>query len=259
MIAVGGRPRLHPAIPAELSVTSDDIFALKEDPGETLVIGGGYIAVECAGFLNGLGKKVHLANRSTFLRAMDSDMADRIVEDLSDDGVRTMTQTTVKSAQKLPSGRTSVELVVNGKDKTLEVDTVLVAIGRDPDPTAFGASNAGITYDERSGKIVGRPGETERTNVDHIYAVGDCVLGVPELMPVAQKSGKNLAHRLALRQAEVTAEETILDRFTTDYSCIPTTVFSPTEYSFVGLSEAEAEAKFGADGIEVYHREAVPL
>lgn len=106
MIAVGGRPRQHPAIPAELAITSDDLFALKKDPGETLVIGGGYIAVECAGFLNGLGKKVHLANRSSFLRAMDSDMAAKIVEELEDDGVHTMTQTTVKSAQKLENGKT---------------------------------------------------------------------------------------------------------------------------------------------------------
>jgi len=91
VIAVGGRPRQYPEIPADLAITSDDLFSLKEDPGETLVVGGGYIAVECAGFLNGLGKKVHLANRSTFLRAMDSDMADRIVEELSDNGVNTLT------------------------------------------------------------------------------------------------------------------------------------------------------------------------
>ena len=53
------------------AITSDDLFSLKEDPGKTLVIGGGYIAVECAGFLNGLGKEVILINRSTFLRSMD--------------------------------------------------------------------------------------------------------------------------------------------------------------------------------------------
>ena len=47
--------------------------------------------------------------------------------------------------------------------------------------------------------------------------------------------------------------------FNTDYRCIPTTVFSPTEYSFVGLTEEEAIAKYGEDNIEVYHREAVPL
>ena len=108
VIAVGGRPRMHPNIPSDIAVTSDDLFSLKEDPGETFVVGGGYIAIECAGFLNGLGKKVHLANRSTFLRSMDADMAERIVDEMSESGVNTMTQTTVKSAEKLPSGKIRV-------------------------------------------------------------------------------------------------------------------------------------------------------
>lgn len=82
VIAAGGRPRGYPGIPEELSVTSDDLFSMEQDPGTTLVVGGGYIAVECAGFLAGLGKKVHILNRSTFLRAMDSDIADKIVEQL---------------------------------------------------------------------------------------------------------------------------------------------------------------------------------
>ena len=87
MIATGGRPRSYPGIPVELSVTSDDIFSMKQDPGTTLVVGGGYIAVECAGFLAGLGKKVHLLNRSTYLRSMDTDMANKIVEHLEEEGV----------------------------------------------------------------------------------------------------------------------------------------------------------------------------
>lgn len=85
------------------------------------------------------------------------------------------------------------------------------------------------------------------------------MLGVPELMPVAQKSGKLLAHRLSLRKTGITKEDIIMERYSTDYSCIPTTVFSPTEYSFVGLNEQEAVAEYGEDGIEVYHREAIPL
>ena len=60
---------------------------------------------------------------------------------------------------------------------------------------------------------------------------------VPELMPVAQKSGKLLAHRIYHRMKGDLAEDKILKSFSTDYNLIPTTVFSPTEYSFVGLSE----------------------
>lgn len=61
-------------------------------------------------------------------------------------------------------------------------------------------------------------------------------------MPVAQKSGKLLAHRVHLRlnksipEAKTIEEKEIIDNYSTDYNLIPTTVFSPTEYSFVGLS-----------------------
>ncbi len=75
VIATGGRPRGYPGIPPELSVTSDDIFSMKTDPGTTLVVGGGYIAVECAGFLVGLGKKVHLLNKSTLFDLINSQVS----------------------------------------------------------------------------------------------------------------------------------------------------------------------------------------
>ena len=92
VIAAGNRPREYPGLDelAEHAITSDDLFSLTEDPGKTLVIGGGYIAVECAGFLHGLGKEVILANRSTFLRVMDGDMAFRIVDDMEAGGMKVM-------------------------------------------------------------------------------------------------------------------------------------------------------------------------
>ena len=54
-------------------------------------------------------------------------------------------------------------------------------------------------------------------------------------------------------------EKDLLKRFSTDYKLIPTTIFSPTEYSFIGLSESESERAYGKDNIEIYHREATPL
>ena len=63
---------------------------------------------------------------------------------------------------------------MDGKPKEVSVDTLLVAIGRDVNPQQFGAAKASIEVDQ-SGKIVGREAEPERTNIDHIYAVGDCV------------------------------------------------------------------------------------
>jgi thioredoxin reductase (NADPH) len=139
----------------------------------------------------------------------------------------------------------------------------MVAIGRDGRPESYSADKAGLKI--QSGKIIGREIEPERTNIDHIYAIGDVVLGVPELMPVAQKSGRLLAKRVHLRLsknepsgAKITEEE-ILKQYSTDYKLIPTTVFSPTEYSFIGLSEEEAQKTYGSEAIDVYHRETTPL
>lgn len=117
---------------------------MKEDPGTTLVVGGGYIAVECAGFLAGLGKKVHMLNRSTFLRTMDQDMAAKIVEQLEEEGVVTHTQTKVNSVKVLEDGRKQVELEVNKRPKTITVDTIIVAIGRDCDLSSLQIEKAGV-------------------------------------------------------------------------------------------------------------------
>ena len=99
MIATGVRPRSYEALPElrNWAITSDDLFSLKENPGKTLVIGGGYIAVECAGFLRGLGNEVILANRSSLLRVFDGDMANKVIGELEEEGIHTMTGTVIKS------------------------------------------------------------------------------------------------------------------------------------------------------------------
>lgn len=79
VIAVGGRPRI-PNIPgaAECCITSDDIFALKADPGKkVLVIGASYVALECAGFLCSLGHEVTVMVRSILLRGFDQEVAEK--------------------------------------------------------------------------------------------------------------------------------------------------------------------------------------
>eukprot|EP00347_Sterkiella_histriomuscorum_P023727 403333591 len=262
VIAAGVRPRHYENLPElkDYAITSDDLFSLKENPGKTLVIGGGYIAVECAGFLAGLGNEVILANRSSFLRVFDNDMANKVEEQLAEEGINFMKNTVIKSVKKLEDKLYEVELETNKNNlKKVKVNTILVAIGRDANPAGFQAENAQILLDQHSKKIVGRQEERERTSIDHIYAVGDVVQNVPELMPVAQKSGRLLAHRVFQRKQNQLSEDQILKTYSTDYNLIPTTIFSPTEYSFVGLSEEEAQKQYGADNIEVYHRESTPL
>lgn len=117
VIAAGNRPRDYPGVESltKYAITSDDLFSLKEDPGKTLVVGGGYIALECAGFLNGLGKDVTMINRSTFLRVMDQDMAFRIVDDMENSGVNALTGTVPVNAEKIGDNLYEVELKTGDK------------------------------------------------------------------------------------------------------------------------------------------------
>lgn len=145
MIATGVRPRQYESFPElkEWAITSDDLFSLKENPGKTLVVGGGYIAVECAGFLRGLGNEVILANRSPFLRVFDSDMAFKVVDQLEEEGIHLMPNAIIKSVKKLEDKLFEVEVETksgkNVKTEKLTVNTILMAIGRDPNPSAYGA------------------------------------------------------------------------------------------------------------------------
>ena len=89
VIATGGRPT-YPEIPGaiENSITSDDIFWMKENPKRTLVVGASYIALECAGFMNALGIDVTVMVRSIFLRGFDQQMANKVGDYMGEQGVK---------------------------------------------------------------------------------------------------------------------------------------------------------------------------
>lgn len=143
MIATGVRPRQYETLPElkKYAITSDDLFSLQENPGKTLVVGGGYIAVECAGFLRGLGNEVILANRSTFLRVFDYDMSHKVVDQLEEDGIQLKINTVIKAVTKHGERDFEVEIETkNGQrvvNEKLRVNTILMAIGRDPNPSSY--------------------------------------------------------------------------------------------------------------------------
>lgn len=90
LIAVGGRPN-YMDIPGavEYGITSDDLFSLDREPGKTLILGAGYIALECAGFLNGIGYDVTVMNRTQVaLRRFDQQMARLLVSELQERGIK---------------------------------------------------------------------------------------------------------------------------------------------------------------------------
>lgn len=123
---------------------------------------------------------------------------------------------------------------------------MLIGIGRDSCTQGIGLENAGVKLNPKNGKVV--VDEKEQTNVPNIYAVGDILDGRLELTPVAVEAGVLLARRLYNGSSVLC-----------DYVNVPTTVFTPLEYSCCGYSEEGAVEKFGGGNIEVFHTNIWPL
>eukprot|EP00457_Paulinella_chromatophora_P002691 gb/GEZN01002696.1/.p1 GENE.gb/GEZN01002696.1/~~gb/GEZN01002696.1/.p1 ORF type:complete len:610 (-),score=113.25 gb/GEZN01002696.1/:503-2332(-) len=277
IVAVGGRP-VYPDIPGAFghAITSDDIFSLKEEPGQkVVVIGASYVALECAGFLRGLGYDVTVVVRSILLRGFDQDMAERIGAHLEVMGVKllrgyapveitavagrtrkakqeALKQVTIRATGKAADGPTgsggSTDEIV------LPCNTVLLAIGRYALTERLNLSPLGVKMDKNLKIIV----KEEQSNVPHIYAIGDCaapyeVRGqAPELTPLAIQVGKLLARRL-FGDSKVAKEAKM------DWRYIPTTVFTPLEYGAIGLTEEQANEQYGKEDVVVYRKTFVPL
>ncbi|HCU64661.1 MAG TPA: glutathione-disulfide reductase [Rheinheimera sp.] len=237
-IATGGKPS-WPDIPgAELGIDSDGFFALQQQPKRVAVVGAGYIAVEIAGVLNALGSQTHLLVRhDKALRHFDEMLSTTLSEQMARDGVTLHPHTQVQAVVKNPDGSLRLSLNNNG---TLEVDTLIWAIGRSPATENLNLAAAGVALDAQ-GFI--QTDKYQNTNVPGIYAIGDNT-GRLALTPVAVAAGRRLAERLFNGKTDLHL----------DYNLVPTVVFSHPAIGTIGLTENEARAQFG-DSIKIYQSE----
>ena len=236
VIATGGKPVL-PDIPgAELGITSDGFFELEHLPQRVAVVGSGYIAVELAGMLKALGADVTmLLRKHHLLRTFDSMLREELMEQMQNDGINIITGTQVQTLERLDDNTLAIQC--DQGDTILHTDTLLWAIGREPNTAGLNLAAAGIEA-KANGYI---PTDAyQNTNVPGIYAIGD-ISGQAELTPVAIAAGRRLAARLFLDQPDSKL----------DYDNIPTVVFSHPPIGTVGLSEDEALEHHGA-AVKVY-------
>ncbi len=243
VIAVGGTP-LVPDVPgADLGITSDGFFELDRCPDRAIVIGSGYVSVELAGVLNGLGADVTvLLRRDALLRSFDTMIGERVLEQMRADGITVETGVT-PSALTGDTGAVSVESA-DGR-RFGPADCVLWAAGRGPLTGELGLDAAGVRCDADGYINVDR---FQCTNVDGVYAIGD-VTGQAALTPVAIAAGRRLSDRLF---------GGMTDRHL-DYDNIPTVVFTHPPTGTVGLSEAEARARHGDDAVRIYTSRFIPM
>jgi glutathione reductase (NADPH) len=241
LIAVGGAPSEHPALPgSEHAISSNEAFDLKELPRSIAIAGGGYIAVEFANIFHGLGVDTTLVYRGKeILSRFDMDMRRGLHNAMEAKGIRILTQTISHGIEKRADGQIDVHL---NNDQTLTVDQVMLALGRSPNTAGLGLEAAGVETGA-VGEIV--VDEYSRTSVDSIYAIGDVTNRV-QLTPVA------IHEAMCLIDTLYRGKPTMPDLHT-----VATAVFSQPEIGTVGLSEDEAAKRF--DELEIYRAEFRPM
>jgi glutathione reductase (NADPH) len=241
VIATGGAPNPHAALPGhELCISSNEAFDLPELPRSILIAGGGYIAVEFANIFHGLGVDVTLIYRGKeILSRFDHDMRQGLHKAMVEKGIRIVLTDVIEEVTKAPAGGL-VARTLNGE--TIAVDTIMLALGRDPNTKGLGLEAAGVELNERGAVVVDR---YSRTSVPHIYALGDVTDRV-QLTPVA------IHEAMCFIETEYKGNPTA-----PDHDLIATAVFSQPEIGTVGLSEEEAAKRYPE--IEVYRAEFRPM
>lgn len=226
-----------PNVPgSELGGTSDDVFAWEELPESVSIIGAGYIAVELAGVLHALGVKTDLfVRKGGPLRGFDQGIIEVLVEEMKKNGQPLHTHKVPQKLEKLDNG----DIQIHFEDGTTHTSQkVIWAVGRKANVSQLNLEAAGVALTERGFIQVD---EYQNTTTPGIYALGD-VSGEKELTPVAIKAGRTLAERLFNGKTDAKM----------DYELIPTVVFSHPAIGSIGLTQEQAEAKYGAENIKVY-------
>lgn len=251
-IAVGGRPTIPSDndIPgASLGIDSDGFFALTSQPRRVAVVGAGYIAVELAGVFHSLGSETHLLIRhENVLRTFDPVIQETLTGWMEHTGVNIHKKTQITKVEALESEEDKGDQKKDSKGplklyldngKTLEVDTLLWAIGRHSNTESLNLSSLSINTTEKGDIVVD---DYQNTNVPGVYALGD-VTGKWQLTPVAIAAGRRLSNRLFSGDEKLKGDKLI-------YENIPTVVFSHPTVGTVGLTEPEARKKYG-DNIKI--------
>ncbi|ASQ47113.1 glutathione-disulfide reductase [Legionella clemsonensis] len=245
IIATGGEPILpNDLLRIEYAIDSDGFFSLAERPNKVAIIGSGYIGVELAGLLHGLGAETHLLIRGDRpLSRFDSMLGETLLEIMLGQGVHVHLNHCAHSIHLQENGRKTVKCQSGAF--IADLDTVIAAVGRAPRTFDLNLDAAGVAKDNQGLIIVDR---YQNTSIPGIYAIGD-VTGAPALTPVAIAAGRKLSDRLFGGQKDACL----------DYENICSVIFTHPPIGTVGLSEEEALSEFGKEEVKVYKTRFNPM
>ena len=229
IIAAGSQAVQIPGFPNDDArlIDSTDALALSEIPKRLLIIGGGIIGLEMACVYYELGSSVTVVElMDSLMPGVDKDIVRPLHKRIAKQYENIFLSTKVTDIKSQKDG-----LIVSyegAKAPASELfDRVLVAVGRSPNGKVIGAENAGVQVDERGFIPIDKQ---QRTNVPHIFAIGDIV------------EGPMLAHK-ATHEGKVAAEVAAGMKSAFDAQVIPSVAYTDPEVAWIGTTESEAKEK----------------
>jgi dihydrolipoamide dehydrogenase len=241
ILASGSVPRTIPGfdIDGELVVTSDELLSIDRLPGTAVVIGGGAIGCEFASMMSDLGTKVTILEAlPKILPGCDNDVTQVVLKSFKQRGIDVRTSVTVTGHEPDTSGNGTT--VLFGDGESIDVDLVVMSVGRRPYSESLGLDNADtkVVVDNRGFVEVD---EYCRTAEEGIWAVGD-VIATPQLAHVGFAEGICVIK-------DVLGEDAI----PVDYDKVPWCIYCHPEVAFAGYSEQAAKDE-GFDVVTSRHR-----
>ncbi|MEZ6854441.1 dihydrolipoyl dehydrogenase family protein [Halodesulfovibrio aestuarii] len=228
VVAAGSAPSIPPfkGLDSVNYLTNETIFSQQRLPQSLTVIGGGPIAVEMAQALHRLGSKVTLLQRSPhILSKEDPDMAEIVETSLRNDGIRVITGTSI---EEVTQNGEKISVHYGTKEhpaQEITSESLLVALGRAPSVHALNLKNAGVEYSTKGIPVDNRM----RTNVPHIYAVGDI-------------TGKHqFTHAAGYEGGIVIANAVFKIPRKADYTLLPWVTYCDPELASIGYNEKRAQ------------------
>lgn len=212
--------------------TSDTILDAEDLPNSFIVLGGGAIALEMAHYLDGMGRKTSVIQRSPqLLSGMDLDIAQTLEQAFVERGLEIHTGTKIKNIEKLPNGRKKVTFEKGGNIQSVEAAEILFALGRKPATASLNLTAAGVKQKE-SGHI--EVTTSQQSSHPRIFAAGDNCSPL-EVVHLAVSQGETAAKNIIqLSKGEKTTH-------VMDYRVKMLGIFTEPQVAIAGISEKEAE------------------
>src|SRR5712691_2022331 len=231
VVATGSEARMLPGLTADDKriFTNIEILNLREVPKSLAILGAGAVGVEFASCFHRFGTKVSLFEMlPRIVPVEDEEVSKELERYFKKTGIRVETGARAENVQKTDNGVRFTVTLADGKQETVEAETLLVAIGRKPITENIGLEGTRVQLDRGFIKV----DEYQRTGEPGVYAIGDVVAGTPQLAHVATAEGMVAIAHMAGKPA-----------IPVDKTRIPSCTYTEPGIGSVGLTEAQARAQ----------------